>query len=101
MKTIKQLEQEIEELICQNDKDNYGSKKTEIFDFRIPLLHATLKQTIAIKKMIVHLIKECDKKITSFELATDSPGRKMVHYSILRQRDVLSEILTKIDGGEE
>jgi len=41
-------------------------------------------------------ITKLDKEIDKFELAWKSVGRQMVHYSLLRQRDMLIDLIEEI-----
>ena len=80
MKTIKQLEQEIDDLEIFYDYEG-GSKYN-----KLEQLKTTLKQTIAIKEMIEEFLKDGD--YTEEGLVIFGNGN-------------IKELLTKINGGEE
>ena len=86
MKTIKQLEQEIEFIgSAIPDEDN-----TEWIKINSKVSKATLKQTIAIKEMIENLWIR--KNINVF----DKLSQEQVSWN-----NALDKILIKINGGEE
>ncbi len=93
MKTIKQLEQEIEVMGKEySDSGHKGRITREVISIRLNQLTATLKQTIAIKEMIEKWGKE---HTLNDEL--DGIPRKLIDSSW----EDWEEILTKINGVEE
>ena len=106
MKTKKQLEKEIEELNNETDVCekciSLRAKKINVFcaihDIEVAETEATLTQTNKIIEMIEKIHKECLTRISNFEKAMSNPDRRLVHYSILRQKDLCEELLTKIKG---
>ena len=94
MKTIKQLEQEIEELKKEMQKDLMTDIQSLI---ELERLQEILKQTIAIKEMIEDIFNENRKASLVFGDKQDPLRLKVLHLCNCIEK----EILTKINGGEE
>ena len=115
MKTIKQLEQELEHwdnlIATWNDKklDNGVRQKAEDEVHKITdegggelVLDPLLKQTIAIKEMIEERIKYCESKLKGDFEKNIVSGQEFKENKIWDWRiSGFKEILSKINGGEE
>ncbi len=115
MKTIKQLEKEIEELedkantLELDEEDRYSGDLVRIHT-KLDKLNPLLEQTKAIKKMIVDKIdslrekeqKYYDDKLKAFDEGSQFEGMYLGLAKETRKIiEVLEEILSKIEGGKK